>query len=172
MSDPERIRTAFERNTRALELRPGVGRGTAVTRVRLRDGLLCDVEDGDWSFVVDMSQKSGGAGSAPDPGVYGRAALGSCLAIGSAMWAARRNVPIAGLDVEVQADYDSAGSHGVGDVPAGYREVRCIVTVTSDAPEDAIRHLLDEADAHSVWHDNFRRPLAVRRELRLVAPAR
>jgi hypothetical protein len=39
----ERIRTTFERNSRALELRAAIGVGTAVTRAPLRDGLTCAV---------------------------------------------------------------------------------------------------------------------------------
>src|SRR3990167_2464843 len=83
----EQIKTTFERNARAVSLRPAAARGTATTRVTLREGLTCDVQDGAWQLAVDMPQKSGGDGSAPDPGVYGRTALGSCLAIGYAMWA-------------------------------------------------------------------------------------
>jgi len=36
---------------------------------------------------------------APTPGVLGRAALGSCLAIGYMMYAAKTGVPLAGLEV-------------------------------------------------------------------------
>lgn len=33
------IKAAFERNARAVELRPSIGQGTATTKVRLREGL-------------------------------------------------------------------------------------------------------------------------------------
>ncbi len=82
MERTEQIKLAFERNAKAMSLRPSVGQGTAVTKVRLRDGLTCDVEDGNWKLTVDGPAKSGGDGRGPDPGVYGRMALGSCLAIG------------------------------------------------------------------------------------------
>src|SRR5215475_4220914 len=101
------IKTVLDRNARALELRPAIGQGTAVTRVRLIDGLACQIEEGAWKLTADMSEKSGGANTGPNPGVLGRASLGSCLAIGYAMWAARRGIQIRSLDVEVQADYDT-----------------------------------------------------------------
>ncbi len=67
-----------------------------------------------------MSQTAGGTSVGPSPGVLGRGALGSCLAIGCAMWAARLGVPIDALEVEVEADYDSRGELGVSDVgPSG-----------------------------------------------------
>jgi uncharacterized OsmC-like protein len=166
----EQIKTTFERNAKAIAARPSVGRGTATTRVRLRDGLTCDVEDGKWKLTVDMSAKSGGDGRAPDPGVYGRTALGSCLAISYQLWAAKLGVVFSRLEVDVQADYDSGGYHGVADVPAGYGQVRYIVSVDSDAPEADVLNVLDQADAHSPYLDVFMRALDVRREVRVAQP--
>src|SRR5580700_10228626 len=82
MQGLDSIRTAVERSARAVELRPSVGQGTAVTKVRLRDGLSCEVEDGPWKFTVGMTDAYGGSNAGPNPGVYGRGAVGSCLAIG------------------------------------------------------------------------------------------
>src|SRR5690606_10063011 len=56
------VKTAFERNARAMELRDSVGRGTARTHVRLRQDLTCDVEDGRWKLVADMAEKHGSSG--------------------------------------------------------------------------------------------------------------
>ena len=105
---------------------------------------------------------------APDPGVYGRTALGSCLAIGYQFWAAKLGVVFSRLEVDVQADYDSGGYHGVTDVPPGYSQVRYIVSVDSDAPEADVLNVLDQADAHSPYRDVFTRALDVRREVRVA----
>jgi uncharacterized OsmC-like protein len=172
MEGAERIGSAFERNARALELRPSVGQGTAVTRVRVTEGLTCEVEDGPWKLVVDMGEKSGGLNRGPNPGVLGRAALGSCLAVGYVMWAARRGVPISSLEVEVQADYDARGYHGIGGVEPGYEQIRYVVTVESEASEDEIARLLDEADRNSDYLAVFQRPQEVVRRLHVSAPGR
>jgi uncharacterized OsmC-like protein len=166
----ERIRTTFERNRRALELRAGVGLGTAVTRARLREGLACEVEEGRWRFMVDMSPKSGGGDEGPNPGVLGRGALASCLAIGYAMWAAALGVPIASLTVTVEADYDTRAEYGVGDVRPGYREVRYIVEVASAAPEAEVMRVLDAAEAHSSYLAVFGNPQPLRRDVRIAQP--
>lgn len=164
------IRTSLERNVKAVTLRPSIGQGTAVTRVRLRDGVACEIEDGAWKLTADMSEKYGGERAGPDPGVYGRAALGSCAAIGYALWAARRGVPIEALEVEVQADFDVRGELGVDDaVLPSYLEIRLVVTVRSSAPEADVYALLDEADAHSSWLTNLRRPVSVIRETNVLA---
>lgn len=167
MERMEKIRRAYERNAKAVRLRPGVGQGTAVTRVRVRDGLTCEVEEGAWRLVGDMPEKWGGDDRGPNPGVFGRAALGTCLAMGYLRFAAARGVPIASLEVEVQADYDARGELAVADVTPAYSEVRYVVTVESDAPEEAVLEVLDEADEHSPYLCVFREPIPVRREVRL-----
>ena len=173
MSTTERIKTAFERNARAVELRPGVGQGTAVTRVRLEEGLRCTIEEGRWRLVADMGEKHGGANAGPNPGVLGRGALASCMVVGYAMWAARLGVPLDTLEVEVQADYDARGEYGVDDdVAPGYTRIRWIVTIESDASEADVMRVLETAEEHSPYLDLFRNPQDLRREVRVVSTRR
>jgi uncharacterized OsmC-like protein len=149
-----------------------VGQNTARTKVRLKPGLECELTEGDWQLTVAMSTKSGGTNAGPNPGVLGRGALGSCLALGYAMWAARLGVPLDTLEVEVEADYDSRGELGVDDtVPPGYLEVRYLVTVGSPAPESDVRHVLDTADRYSPYRDVFARAHVVRRDVRILSQA-
>ena len=143
--------------------------GTAVTKVTLNPGLACDVEDGPWRFSVGMTEKYGGVNNGPNPGVYGRAALGSCLAIGYGMWAARLEIPVRSLTVEVRARYDVRGELGVDpSVRPGYADVVCVVTVDTDASDAEVHRLLDTADQHSSWLDDLRNPVPVSREVRIV----
>lgn len=166
------IRTILERKAKAVALRPAVGQNTARTKVRLKPGLECELTEGDWQLTVAMSAKSGGTNAGPNPGVLGRGALASCLALGYAMWAARLGVPLDTLEVEVEADFDSRGQLGVDDsVPPGYLEVRYLVTVGSPAPESDVRHVLDTADRYSPYRDVFARAHVVRRDVRILAAA-
>jgi uncharacterized OsmC-like protein len=168
LDEQEHIKTVIERNARAVELRPSLGQGTARTHVRLLPGLSCEIEEGPWKLTAGMSEKSGGRRAGPNPGVLGRAALGSCLAVGYAMWAARLGVPLDALDVEVETDYDSRGELGVSDeVPPGYLQVRYRVTVRSPAPDADVRRVIDTADKYSPYRDVFARAHDVRRELRI-----
>ncbi len=166
----EVIKTAIERNVRAVSLRPSVGQGTAITKVTWREGLTCDVEEGPWKLVVGMTEKYGGSNAGPNPGVYGRAAVGSCLAIGYMMWASRLEIPVRSLEVEVQADYDVRGELAVEDsVRPGYTRMRYIVTIDSDAPEADVMRLLDTADRYSSWRDDLANPVPMEREVRMVS---
>jgi uncharacterized OsmC-like protein len=173
MDHSHEIRDALERNAKAVTLRPAIGRGTARTVARLRPGLACEVTDGPWSLTVGMTDKYGGTNAGPNPGVLGRGALASCVALGYAMWAARLGVSIDALEVEVQADYDVRGELGVDDdVPPGYGAVRYLVHVESSAAEADVRRALDTADRYSSYRDVFARAIDVRRELRVTAPAK
>ena len=168
MADAPEIKARFERNAKVVKLRPARGRYTSSSKIRLREGLTCDIEEGSWKLVADMDEASGGANQGPTPGVYGRAALGSCLAIATAQWAAKLDVPIEDLEVEVQSDADAAGAYGVTEAPPGYTQVRCIVTVTSPAPEERVREVVDVATARCIYWDVFARAIDLKREVRVV----
>lgn len=163
MNTQETIKRAFERNGRALELRPAMGQNTAKTKVNVREGYTCDVEDGDWKLTVDMAEKAGGANLGPNPGVFGRSALGACLAIAYTSFAAKREVPLLSLEIEIEADYDARGEHGVGDVRCDYSEIRYTVAVESPASEAEVLAVLDEAENHCPFLHIFRNPQQVRR---------
>lgn len=163
------VRAALERSARAVELKPSVGQGTAKTTVRLRPGLAAEVEEGPWKFVVGMPETYGGSNAGPNPGVYGRGAVGACLAVCYGMWAARLGVVIDALEVEIQADYDVRGELGVSDdVRPGYLAMRYIVTVESSAPIDDVMRVLDTADRYSSWRDDIMNGVPLTREVRTL----
>jgi uncharacterized OsmC-like protein len=170
MSTKDQLKTAMERNIKAIGMRPSIGQGTAVTRVSVRDACTADIEDGGWKLIADDSVKDGGNGEGPDPGVYGRAALGSCLAMGYAMWGAQLGVPLDKIEVEVHADYDARGMFGLDDsIAPGWGAVRCVVNIESAAPAADVQRVIDYADAHSPLLDDFSRPLKITRELQISA---
>ena len=169
MDDQNRLRDILERNARAVTLRPSLAQHTVRTVVRLHPGLECEVEDGAWRLTVGMGEKSGGTNAGPGPGTLGRGALGSCLAMGYSMWAARLGVPLRSLEIEVAADYDSRAELGVSDeVPPGYTQVRYTVTIDSPASRDDVLRMLDTADKYSPYRDVFARKNDVQRIVHLV----
>jgi uncharacterized OsmC-like protein len=167
MTDTDRIRTFIDRSIKALTLRPARGLHTAVSKVRVVDGLACEIEEGRWKLTADLSEKSAGSGKGPDPGVFARAALGSCLAMGYVMWGAYRGVPLASVEVEVEADFDAGAQYGLGDSPPGYSEVRYSVSIESPAPEAHVMRIVEEAEANSPYFDVFTREQRLVRSVRL-----
>ncbi len=173
MADAKDLKIAIERNIKALRLRPSIGRGTAATVVRMREGTTVDIEDGPWKLIADEMPGDGGNGLGPDPGVLGRAALGSCIAIGYVMWAAVREIPLDSVEVIVEADYDGNALFGTDDsILPGWSAMRYRAVISSPAPEDAVRELVDYADRHSSLLGSFERAVPVTRELQITAPAR
>jgi len=170
MSETEKIKTALERSIKALTLKPSLGLGTGKSKTVVKNGLTCEIQEGNWKFVTDMPESVGGNAEGPTPGVLGRAALGSCLAIGYMMKASLLNIPITNLEVEVQADYDDGALLGTSNVAPGYLEVRYTITIESDAPEENILRMIEDADQHSPYLDVFSRGQKCKREVHIVSP--
>jgi uncharacterized OsmC-like protein len=169
MSEMEKIRSAVERSFKALSLKPSLGLGTGISKTRIKNGLTCEIQEGNWKLIADMPESIGGNMQGPTPGVYGRAALGSCLAIGYMMCAAKMNIAITTLEVEVQADYDDGALLGTSNVNPGYTEVRYTITIESDAPEEQILKMIDSADEHSPYLDVFSHPQNCKRQVNIIS---
>lgn len=170
MSTPELLRETYQRNVKAIALRPSVGMSTGHTTVHLQDGMTCEVDNGDWTFTTDVGTDQGGNDEGPGPGVLERAALGSCLAMGYSQWAALLEVPVEQITVEVESDFDARGTFGIKDQPPGFTRIRYRVTIESSAPEADVQEVIDEAEAHSPVLDDFRRPVPVDREVHIKTP--
>ncbi|MBB6324936.1 putative OsmC-like protein [Algoriphagus iocasae] len=168
MSKQEVIKEKFLRTQKALLLKPALGHGTGVSRTKIIDGLSCETQEGEWNFKIDMPTQIGGTATGPVPGVLGRAALGSCLAIGYMIWASKLGVKIDGLEVTIEADYDDGALFDTSDVPPGYSEIRYYVKVTSDASKDAIQLVLDAGDKHSPYLDVFSRAQKCIRKVEII----
>lgn len=167
MTDAEKIREICERNVKILNMKPHKGHLTGIAKARIENGLRCEIEEGPWRLATDMPVKGGGDGTAPTPGVLGRGALASCIAVGIQLWAAWKEIPVDAVEVEVQTDFDARGELGMGDVPAGYSEVRYNVSIESPAPLEALRELFHIAEQRSPYFDVFSRAQPMKGSLRV-----
>jgi uncharacterized OsmC-like protein len=160
------IKEALVRSGKVMALKPSKGQGTARSTATLRSANECVVREGPHKILVTLPAAYGGSGAAPNPGVLGRAALASCIALGIGMWAASLDVPLDALTVDVEADYDSRGELGVSDeVVPGYTAVRYVIRAESKAPAAKVRAMLERAIKHSSYVDNFSRGLPVASEI-------
>jgi uncharacterized OsmC-like protein len=170
MTESEKIKQAFDRTVKVLTRKPSAGVSSKTSKTVVKNGLTCETTEGDWKFIADMPESVGGNAVGPSPGVYGRAALGSCLAIGYMMRASRMGIPINSLEVEVKADFDDGALFGTSDADPGYTRVSYTITIESDASKEKILEMLDEADEHSPYLDVFSRAQACFREVNIVSP--
>ena len=167
METTERIKAAYERHLKVITQRPSIAEGTQTVKVRARAGLTCDIEASSGAMVTDVALDQGGNGEGRTPGDYFLSGLGGCLAIGYLQHAAKLDVPISSLEVEVQGDYDLHGEYGLNDTPSGYLAIRYIVNIESSADEADILRVLDETDPVDSMLDTIQRPIPTHRELRL-----
>lgn len=168
MADPKAIKHAFIRNKKALEKRPSIGKSTATTKIRVRNGTTCEITASGKKLLCDVGTEQGGNDAGPGPGILERGALGSCLAMGYSLWAAHLEIPIDSIDVEVESDHDARGQFGITNDPPGFKELRYTVTIESPAPRKTIKELIEKADSHSPVLDDFKRPIPVERKINIT----
>jgi uncharacterized OsmC-like protein len=172
MSADLAIRDALARTIHGLQRDPASGQGTAHTVARIEHGLTCVVTEGAWTLTSDVPPSVGGAGSGPSPGVYGRAGIASCVAIGIKMMAAQANHPIDAVSVGLETDYDWRGDFGVDDVPPGFQRFRLSISVDSPADADATERLVASALRLSSWLNTLAHRQVVGAELAIAGDQR
>lgn len=172
MADPQKIKEAFERNQKAVELKPSLAQSNVTTKVRLYDGTTCEVEHKHWKFKVDIGKSEGGNDTGPGPGILERGALGSCLAIAYSQRAAVLGIPIDKIEVDVESDFDARGMLYLSDRPPGFDRLKYKVYIESPVSEEEIRQVIDDADEHSPVLDDFRRAIPVEREVNITSTER
>src|SRR4051812_7367088 len=144
---PAELKELLDRRASAMARRPFFGRATGQARVRLGDGFACEIEHEDRTIVSDQPRSEGGMGAGPHPDQLMRAGLGASLAMGYRTWAARLGVALDAIEIELTCSYDVRGQMGVSeDVAVGWQQVRFDVRVTSPAPEDALRLVVETAN--------------------------
>jgi len=168
MSDTTILKEAFDRNVKLLTLKPSKGQYTTTTKIRLVNGTACEVEHKHWNFSTDVGKQQGGNDTGPGPGILFRASLGSCLAIGYAIWAATMDIQIDHLEVDVEADVDARGNFGIDNAEPGYRGMRYTVSIDSPASEEQVLEMIKKADDHSPILANFKKPIPIERKVNFV----
>lgn len=164
MFDLQNIKLAAERSKKAVELKPSLARCTEIAKAQLGENMRFDIDVDGVKIKADVPKKYGGNGTTPGPSAHALSALIICALVGYLMKFAEKDIPITGIGMEVQADSDST-------VKYEYTDVRYIVTVESDAPEEDIQRAIEESDNASFGLALFQRPVNTHREVRITACA-
>lgn len=170
MATPSHIRESLLRARDAFQRRPAAALGQDSAARAVWDGGLATrlLNPSIAQLRTDMPGALGGEGAAPPPGWYFRAGLASCMATSIAMEAALQGIALSRLEVVAHSESDARGMLGNADVaPGPLRFWLDIVLESPDAPDDALRALVDAADARSPMTSALRRALVVRFDLHL-----
>lgn len=88
-------------------------------------GFTMNVDMGrDGKIVIDEPAALGGSGLGPRPTTLCLSAFAACLCMGYLVWSCLEGVPLAALEVNVEADIDGAPFLQVRDGVAGFQNVR------------------------------------------------
>jgi uncharacterized OsmC-like protein len=111
-------------------------------------GLACHVvEPPNRTLRVDVPVDHGGTNAGPHPGQLMRASIGACLAIGYTIWAARMEVPLDRVVLELTCDFDARGQLGIAaEVAVGWQRLVVDVTIMSVAAAADVRRVVQTAN--------------------------
>lgn len=109
------IRAALQRVAAVFSARPAQAiSADAPALAHWRGGLECELTGPHGHTITTaLSTTIGGAGDAPSPGWYLRAAQASCLATAIAMCAAERDIELGEIEVECGSESDARGALGL-----------------------------------------------------------
>lgn len=165
----ESIRTAIEGASAYLTEHPDEARYTdSLATARVEGGLRIRVAGPNAEeLLTDMPGAVGGAGSAPSPGWYLRAATAACVTSLAVMRAAQLGIEDFACEVDVDSESDDRGILGLdATVPAGPLSTRVAFRVSaSGADPTALREVAEWAVAHCPVSDAVRRPVPMTLEV-------
>ena len=159
MQTLEFTKTALARSTKAVTLRPQKGQYTHTNSAVIENGTACFVREKKFQMLVDVPPSIGGGGAGPTPGTLVRSALTSCIAIGVKLWAARADMQIDYVDVQLEADVDARGEMGVDDdIAPGFLVTRLIISVRTNAPKEDVEKVITRSLKYSPLFDIYSNP--------------
>lgn len=162
---------AFDATRRAVAGDPEAGRGSFTTVTEWVDGARAHTTARSFAIDTDEPEPLGGTDQGVDPMELLLAAVGTCLQIGWVTQAARRDIDLRALRIEVEGDYDLRGYLDLDeDIRPGFSELRYTVEVDADATSDELEELRVAAESTSPMFDNARHRTSVEGTVR--APAR
>jgi uncharacterized OsmC-like protein len=161
---------------RKIRENPALGKRTVKLRSTWKRGVKALIEIGAQEvlgkaatpptrrFFVTMDAPAGlgGVDAGPTAAESLVAALAGCLTSGIAANAALFDVPIAGIDIDMEADIDFRGLLGHDkSVRNGFSDIRYTVTIQSPAPEEKVRRCKETIDRKSPVGDTIANPVNV-----------
>jgi uncharacterized OsmC-like protein len=115
-----------------------------------------------FTIMVDEPPELGGGDAAPSPIEVVLAALAGCVTNATATNAALFDVPIDGIELDLEAHVDARGLLGHDkSVRNGITDINYTVTIQSRAPEDKVRRCKETIDKKSAVRDTLANPVNI-----------
>lgn len=132
---------------------------TLRARGRINEGISCRVETGEALVVAGLHPATGGIGNTACSGDMLLEALVACAGVTLNAVATALGINLRDATIEAEGDLDFRGTLGVSkEVPVGFRSIRLLVTIDTDAPEDQLVNLLRLTERYCVVLQTLKHP--------------
>jgi uncharacterized OsmC-like protein len=131
---------------------------------RLGEGMTCKVETGKAVVAAGLHPATGGDGLSACSGDMLLEALVACAGVTLGAVAMALGIALRGGMVRAEGDLDFRGTLGVAkDAPVGFRQIRLVFEVDSDAGEEQLANLLRLTERYCVVYQTLKQqpPIAV-----------
>ena len=154
---PEALRAIVDATDAAVTDDPDQAQALFQTTGTGGDGVRTEIRIGRHSVLVDEPPALGGTDDAPNPVENALAGLLSCQVVTYRFWAAKLDIPLDDIAIDVEGDLDVRGFFGFDEaVRPGFGEVRVSVRLSGPAEPERYRELAAAVDAHCPVLDLFR----------------
>jgi len=168
MTNQTTTKASLDRMVTAFGARPASAISTTTTRATVGAGFMTKTHEDGVEFTVDMPVAVGGSDAGPTPGVFGRACLSSCIAIGIRIAAVRQEVAIDKINVDLTMDWDGRGLFGLSGISAGPANISLAIEVESHAAETEIQAVIAEGLRNDPWLVALTQPHDVTTDIRIA----
>ena len=132
----------------------------------LGEGASCSVATGRALVEAGLHPATGGTGLQVCSGDMLLQALVACAGVTLSAVATSLGLPVRGGKLTAEGDLDFRGTLGVSkDAPVGFREIRLLVELDSDATPEESRKLLELTERYCVVYQTLRNGPAIRMSL-------
>jgi len=151
---------------------PEKARATFKSSSNLTQGFRSEVSIREHKLTVDEPAALGGTDAGPNPVELVLAALGTCQEITYRAYATAMGIPLESVSVELEGDIDLRGFFAVDEsVRSGYRNIRAIVRIKSDASDADLQKLREVVNAHCPVLDIISNKVPVQLDMSVSRPA-
>lgn len=134
-------------------------------------GLYTETRVREHLVKSDYGEAAGGDNQAPNPIELLLAAFAACIEAAFFEFAEHAGLAVTAVEAQVEGTLDLRGLFMIGEVPAGFREVRYHLRVESPEDEARVRALAEKVLDHCPVVDSLRKPTAVTGTIEVRRPA-
>ncbi len=161
MQAPTTIKSVLQRTMAKYEKNPDSAINTTTCLAVIGKGMYCTVQEGDAVLRMDLPKSVGGEGLAVSPGVFGRACIAGCVAMGIRIAAELQDCPVGNIQVELAMEFDDRGIFSMTKVTAAPIAPRLNIALETSVSQAQIDALVSHALAHDPWFLALQMPYEV-----------